>query len=195
MVQTVVWSKTILTAYPNLEQYAARLDKSMQALACKGLGHSGDPMELIGKMMQLNVRKETVVNVYVIVTQTLEKVKPQYREILECKYGRGMRFAQIAEHLQVCLRTVFRRYQCAMEQFVQALERSGYGAQWLGERLGDDPMFAKLHDRVQERMLSEEAPYPADGSAQTLEQVMRDIRSVVREKRQATQPIRIQAGA
>lgn len=159
MNDLLVWTKTVLTAYPCLPKFARVIEQCTMTTAMSGFSYTGDPMQLMEQMRIWNIRKEGIVNLKVIVDQAMNKLPLRQREVLEWKYMQKMRFAAIAEKAQVCMRTVFRRYAQALDAFGRALERLGYGAEELTRRYQDEPFILKIRERVAERMLQ---PDPED---------------------------------
>lgn len=174
MNELLVWTKTVLTAYPCLPKFARVIEQCTMTTAMSGFSYTGDPMQLMEQMRIWNIRKEGIVNLKVIVDQAMNKLPLRQREVLEWKYMQKMRFAAIAEKAQVCMRTVFRRYAQALDAFGRALERLGYGAEELARRYQNEPFILKIRERVVERMLrsdSEElqpnVPQDKQGSTST----------------------------
>lgn len=147
-----MWSKSLLASYNYLPLVAKCIDRSNMQMALGSFAYEGDPLRLMELMMANNARKEAIVNARVIVDTTLGALRDKSREVLKLRYIKRKNFEQIAEIMNVCLRSVFRWYDLAIKQFSSICIMKGYDEKWMDKYYGGDALFERcaLHCQQQE---------------------------------------------
>lgn len=140
------WSKSLLASYRILPKIVKSIDSFTMSLALGSFSYAGNTLDLMQKIIDNNKRKEALINAKVIVDNTLQDLKPKYREVLELKYLKKTSFEDIAKNLGICLRTVFRRYAFALKSFSAVCKSKGYDEEWLDKRYGRDALFVRLNE-------------------------------------------------
>ncbi len=124
------WSKTILSVYKYLEALSKAIDdlvlkKSINsAFYCNGRFDTA--YECANKIMQLTNRKINLINLKVLVEDTLESIPLKYRRVLGLCYIDGVKTTECAELLHISNRTFFRLKNDAINVFTQKLIGLGY---------------------------------------------------------------------
>ena len=137
------WSKSLLSTYNALPLVCKCIDSSNMQMALGSFSYEGNTLDLMNKMLANNARKEALINAKVIVDNTLAMLKPKHRLTLELRYLKRKSFEQIAEQLDICLRSVFRWHELALKQFSSICIMKGYDDEWLSKYYLNDPVFVK----------------------------------------------------
>ena len=107
-----IWAKTILGAYRHLEAVADAIDKIILKTALNSYHfslNSNDVYQTSNKLIELGERKVTLINLKVLVEETLSKLEQKDADILICRYIENMKFKDISKLLNMPIR------HCAME--------------------------------------------------------------------------------
>ncbi len=126
-----IWAKTILGAYRHLEAVADAIDKIILKTALNSYHFSlntNDVYQTSNKLIELGERKVTLINLKVLVEETLSKLEQKDADILICRYIENMKFKDIALEKNIGLRTVFRRLDRAEDMFSKKLLNLGYSS-------------------------------------------------------------------
>ncbi|MDE5756480.1 MAG: hypothetical protein K2I23_05250 [Clostridia bacterium] len=137
------WSKSLLATYNALPFVVKCIDRSNMQMALGSFSYEGNVLDLMNKMLANNARKEALINAKVIVDNTLALLKPKHKLVLEMRYLKRKSFEQIAQDLNICLRSVFRWHELALKQFSSILIMKGYDDAWLSKYYAGDPVFVK----------------------------------------------------
>ena len=137
------WSKSLLATYNALPLVVKCIDRSNMQMALGSFSYEGNVIDLMNKMLANNARKEALINAKVIVDNTLAMLKPKHRIVLEMRYLKRKSFEQIAQDMNICLRSVFRWHELALKQFSSLRIMKGYDDEWLSKYYSGDPVFVK----------------------------------------------------
>lgn len=147
-----LWARIILTSYRNLERVITSLDKTVDCLAMQGFNYrtSQSAEQLMNKIIDHIYRKEGLINLKVITEQIIKCMKAEYVELLELKFLKNTKFHEIADSLNISLRTVFRHYDKALNQFSCYLKLKGFTDEMLEAEYKDDPYIDKIKAKIAE---------------------------------------------
>lgn len=126
------WSKTLLSVYRYLPRVTYALDKIVKTRAYNSYYVSSnnvafnDVMNVANTILNLTDRKITLINIKLIVEKCLYQIDKKMARILVLKFIDGKKSVEIADKFNVCLRTIFRKINTALESFSKALCRNGY---------------------------------------------------------------------
>ena len=137
------WSKSLLATYNALPLVVKCIDSSNMQMALGSFSYEGNVLDLMNKMLANNARKEALINAKVIVDNVLAMLKPKHKLVLEMRYLKRKSFEQIAEYLNICLRSVFRWHELALKQFSSICIMKGYDDEWMSKYYLNDPVFVK----------------------------------------------------
>lgn len=147
------WAKTLLTIYRVLPNLTNSIEETTMATALGGFSHTGSAESLFDKIMQLNERKKALINIKVVVDNAFEKMPYKSVEVLKLKFFEKKKFEQIADKAKVCLRTVFRRYVFALEDFCKAMSSDSIDANWLVQHFASDEIVKRIYEKIFEKSL------------------------------------------
>lgn len=166
MKNNVLWAKTLLTSYRYLERIAGAIDKIIMqsALGSKNIFgqnyYYNNVMTISQKIIDLSERKVTLINVKVLVEQTLAEIDEKDALILIEKFFDGYKFKDLMEKHDVSMRTVFRKFDNAIKSFSGRLNFKGYNDEKLYKMLKNEAWILNVYDRFckdeQEFTLSKE---------------------------------------
>jgi len=147
------WSKTILSVYKYLEALSNSIDdlvvkKSINS-AFYNNGRFDTAYDCADKIMRLTNRKINLINLKVLVEDTLLKMPLKYRQILMLKYVDGAKSSDIAEILHVSMRTFFRVSNSALESFAKIMQMNGFSKEKLEDMFCGENWLKNLYNKNQ----------------------------------------------
>ncbi|MBR4800705.1 MAG: sigma-70 family RNA polymerase sigma factor [Clostridia bacterium] len=154
------WSNTALVAYSALPKIVKELDFSLSRLVNSSfksvhLKNGVSTLQLIGEIMDVTEEKRKIVNLRYIVSTALDRMSDFSKQILVNKIMKKMTFKEISLELDMPIRTVFRRFEAAQEEFAHNLKIAGFGENWLENEYGEDKFIAPIRERfLAEKYLS-----------------------------------------
>ncbi|HKL94440.1 MAG TPA: sigma factor-like helix-turn-helix DNA-binding protein [Clostridia bacterium] len=148
------WSNTLLVAFSSLPKIVKFIDFSVKSRVKSGfqskhLRYGIQNEKLFESIIELNDEKRKICNLKVIVEGALEQLSPTHTELLRLRFFDKNTFQEIADITNVVIRTVFRRYDCAMEDFDNVLSIAGYNEEWLEAEYGSIAIFKTIKDRLE----------------------------------------------
>ena len=131
------WSKTILSVYKYLEALSNSIDnlvvkKSINS-AFYNNGRYNTCYDCANKIMQLTERKINLINIKILVDDTLKLMTINQRQLLALCYMDNVKSEQIAEMMNVSIRTFFRKKNEALNSFAKNLLMQGFTKERLEE--------------------------------------------------------------
>lgn len=151
-----IWSKTFLSVYKVLPSITNSIEESTMATAIGGFSCTCGIDKLYGKMLDLYNRKRLFINIKVIVDNTLAQLSYKDSTIIKLKFIEKMKFEDIAKMTKTSIRTVFRRYIIAMDDFCKVLIADGYDEIWFKENYESEIIVKKFFDRIYDKALFDE---------------------------------------
>lgn len=147
------WSNTALVAYSLLPKIVKELDKGVKnrvnsSFQSRHLKIGISTEQLINEILDMTEEKRKIVNLRYIVSQALEKMSDQNRDVLIARIVQRKTFQSIADETNTSLRTVFRKVAAAEEEFEHTLKCAGYTQEWFAREYGLDRYIAPIHDRI-----------------------------------------------
>lgn len=144
MNDKVVWAKTLLSVYRYLERVTGAIDKIIlkRALSCSdvcGQNFYKNNISVISKkIIDLSQRKINLINLKVLVDETLSEIPEKDATLLIEKYFDGVKARELVDIHNISMRTVFRKLDCAVSQFGNKLSFKGYTPSKLKNWLADE---------------------------------------------------------
>ncbi len=177
-----IWSKTILQVYRYLPRVASAYDKMINSRALGSQFSNSLNMatqsatSVANTIIDLSQRKITLINMKLITENCLKEIDRDLAKLLILKYVNGKKSVEIAQKMNVCLRTFFRKLNSALESFSLSLSRLGYNNDRLNDMLKDEKWILAVHNHVERAELSlidnDELKFKVESS------VVREIKSV-----------------
>ena len=149
-----VWAKTLLCVYRYLERIAGAIDKIIMRSALNSANIIGqnyfynNVYTISQKLIDLSERKVTLINLKLLIEQTLGKMHQTDAQILIDKYVDGVKTKDIVERHNLSTRTAFRRIDSALKNFSWHLKLDGYSADVLEEMLKNEHWLNNVHLRL-----------------------------------------------
>ncbi len=132
MINDLCWTKTVLTVYRYLERICGAIDKIVMKSALGSsniLGQNyfyNNTLTISQKIIELSERKVTLINLKILIEETLAQIDEKEAQVLIEKYVDGLKNQTLADNLGVGLRTIFRRITSAEQSFKSKLTAKGY---------------------------------------------------------------------
>lgn len=148
------WSKTILSVYKYLEALSNSIDdlvykKSINS-AFYSNGRYNTCYDCANRIMQLTERKVNLINLKVIVDDTLNMMPLHQRQILALSYIDNAKNEDIAELMHISIRTFFRKKNEALQCFAKNLLLQGFNVEKLEMMFGGEYWLKNLYNRNQQ---------------------------------------------
>jgi len=149
-----LWARIFMTSLRNIDRVIASMDRTVDCLAMQG-GSANiinyiPTEQLLEKIIDCIYRKQGLINLKVISEEILKSMKEEYVEILRLKFIKNRKFQDIADNLNISLRTVFRHYEKALSQFACYLKIRGFTDERLNKEYSGDPYIEKIKNKIYE---------------------------------------------
>lgn len=164
MKNDLVWTKTILTVYRYLERIAGAMDKIMMQSALNSsniLGHNfhnNNIYSISQKLIDLSQRKITLINLKVLVEDTLKSINKTDAQILIERYIDSKKCKEMADKRDISMRTIFRKISLAEKAFDKRLHLKGYTSlrfdRWLCEEGWIKNVYSQLSKNDEDFVLT-----------------------------------------
>ena len=148
------WSKTILSVYKYLEALSNSIDnlvlkKSINS-AFYNNGRYNSCYDCANRIMQLTERKVNLINIKVLVDDTLKQMTVNQRQLLALCYMDNAKSEEIAEMMNVSIRTFFRKKNEALNSFAKNLAIKGFTSEKLEGMFCGESWLNNLYIRNKE---------------------------------------------
>lgn len=158
MKNDYVWARTILSVYRYLERIAGAIDKIIMKKAlssaniCGQNYYQNNIYTLSQNLIDLSERKVTLINLKVLIEDTLGVIDKNDANILIEKFFDGVKSKDIAQRHEFSMRTVFRKIDSAVQSFAKALCMKGYGDIALQDMLKDESWILCVYNRLSTKL-------------------------------------------
>ena len=126
-MQTYIISKTFLSIYRYLTALTKSIDRVVRAKSINSSSfndyYKNNTEDQTAEILALTNKKITLINIKLIVDQTLQKLQPDQARVLTLKYIDNLTSAQISDLMQLNTRTYFRKANSAIKEFNNQLEK------------------------------------------------------------------------
>lgn len=152
-MKTNSWGNTMLVAFSSLQKIVKCIDFSVKSriksgFMSKHLIFGIQNEKLFDEIIKLNDDKRKLCNMKVIVSDALDNLSPTHREVLSLRFFSKKTFQEIADLTNVALRTVFRRYDKAVECYEKCLSDTGFTEEWLENEYGSIEVLRTIKSRL-----------------------------------------------
>lgn len=154
MKNDLYWTKTILTVYRYLERICGGIDKIImqKALGCSNIvGQNyfqNNTLSVSQKIIDLSERKVTLINLKVLIEQSLSAISQKDAQVLIEKYVDGTKNKDLAENMGVGLRTIFRKIESAEMAFKSKICLKGYNDIKLCDMLKNESWIKNVYNSI-----------------------------------------------
>jgi len=127
-----IWSKSILKAYRNLSRVVKSIDKSFMNICMSSRCSSwydsviNSTLAVTDRLLTLSERKILLINTKVIIDEVLSNMDKDLAKLLILRYIKRYTNDKIASINKVCVKTIIRRLDRAVENFAINLRKRGY---------------------------------------------------------------------
>lgn len=149
-----LWAKTVLMSYRYLERIVNSLDRLIinRGLYCGDvLGqnfHRNNVLAVSESIINYSERKVTLINLNILIEESLKEIPQQDSQILIAKYIDGLKTEEMAKYFGYPSRTLFRRINKAEKSFDLCLKRKGFDDKKLEEMLKDENWIVNMHNSL-----------------------------------------------
>lgn len=153
-----LWAKTFLTIYKYLDRIADAIDKLVerQALNSYYSGFRNDGiLDIADKLIELSERKVKLINIKVLIEQTLEKLEKESAQLLIEKYIDNDRGEDIALRHGLPQRTYYRRQNEAENAFTAYMTLQGFNEKKLNEYVAKENWIMEVYNNFKTKELDE----------------------------------------
>lgn len=142
------WSKTLLYSYRYLETIVDTIDDMVKKISLYSMYYNGktntDTLSQINKLIELNDRKVNLINLKVLIEETLDMLSCKDLQFVSLYYIDGLKSEETAKVMGVSLRTFFRRRNRAIEKFTDILAAK-YSAQYFFDNYIEETWLIDLY--------------------------------------------------
>ena len=127
---TKKWSNTVLVAFSALPKIVKELDFAFNSRLKSSFGsihlkNGVSTLKLVEEMVEINSYKSRLALLKVCVCAALERLSADERSVLTARIIEKKTFQEISDMSGMSLRTVFRKFDRAQENFAKALSLQG----------------------------------------------------------------------
>ena len=146
-----VWARTLLFTYKNLEILASSIDKLVEKHALNSFYNisssiqDNSVMAVTNRIYALMDRKINLINIKVLIEETLEACDQLSAQLLIERYIDGDRSEVVAERLGLPLRTYFRKLQQAEDSFTSKIASRGFTDDKLKDQLKQEKWIMDVY--------------------------------------------------
>lgn len=140
---------------------AQSFEKAGEALIKSGLAggnlaYGYTTEELFERMIEINYRKTGIINLKVLVEQSLRRIIPEFSRTLKAKFVMSLDVETIAQNEGINKRTVFRRIERGLDALYDVFCRLGFDGKRLDKEYADEPLVLNEKERIKKRLQSDE---------------------------------------
>ena len=103
------------------------------------------------KIIDLSERKVTLINLKILIEECLAEINEKDAQVLIEKYVDGLRNKELAESLNVGLRTIFRKVETAEMSFKSRLCSKGYNDIKLRDMLSKETWIKNVYNSIADK--------------------------------------------
>ncbi len=153
MNDNIIWTKTILSVYRYLERISGAIDKIILQSALNSRNVSTfnyfqtNTYAISNRIIDLSDRKITLINLKILIENTLKEIKKSDAELLIQKYFDNWKIKEICQYHNLSTRTSFRKIENAVKTFSCRLSLKGYNADSIAQMLKNEGWILNVYSR------------------------------------------------
>ena len=145
------WSKTILSVYRYLEAISKAIDnlivkKSINS-AFYNNGRFNNAYDCANEIIDLTERKVNLINLKVLIENSLKKLEPLQRKVLTLTYIDNVSRENVCEVLEISTRSYFRKKAEGIKNFGKILYAMGYDSKKIHSTFESEKWLIALYNR------------------------------------------------
>jgi len=151
-MNSIIWSKTILSIYPYLPRIADTIDRVVERRAINSFYVSSvdcgknDTLSVVNKLIELSERKVVLINLKVLVDKCLRNIDRTMAKVLIAKYISKKKGKDASAFLNIPERTFYRKIKEGEIAFYEALCKEGYDEKRLEVFLKDEEWIFEVKE-------------------------------------------------
>lgn len=143
----ILYAKSVLYAYPNLEAIALQIDELVEKKALGSMTDFSPALEQYQSIINLTEQKTVLFELEILTEKILKKFTEEENDLLDYKYFRKKKKEDFA-NFDTSSRAYFRKQIKVAEKFAEQLERAGFNDKAFEERCLEIEFFKQLYKRV-----------------------------------------------
>jgi len=149
----IAWVKALFTIYPTIPNIISVIDNIVLTRASSSISMSsvysgsGDTMKQIEKVIDLSERKLKLLNILALVKEIISPLSEKDYEIVDLRFFRRLKAAEIAEMLKVDERTVFRKVNRILEKAVKICSSSCYDLLFIENAVRGESWIKEIYNK------------------------------------------------
>ena len=154
-MKSILWSKTILSAYKYFERIAGAIDKlvikeAMGSISSQSLIYSMKSAEAVtSKILDYSEKKIALINAKLLVEKALYSMDKNQALILIKKYINGKKPNEIISEIGCARRSYYRKLDSAINSFACQINLLGFSEQRLDQMLSDQKWLMKIYNNFE----------------------------------------------
>lgn len=140
-----IWAKTLLSSYNCLEKISSAIDSLVVSQGVSSARNHLSTIENAEKIINLIQRKKLLINLKVLIEQTIAELSTSSAKILVLKFFDRVKSEVCLEVLAMPRRTFFRRVDGAIAEFASKLKQHGYDSDMLKNMLKNERWIVSMH--------------------------------------------------
>lgn len=139
----LIKSTALLQCYKYIDRSYDTLNKLLEGVFDNvgGANLPNDTMRQFNRIERLEERKVLLMNIKILINETLDKLNPKERRILHNKYIKLQDFDVMAKEMHVSMRTILRQYEKGLISFHRQLNLAGYTNEVLSKRFSTEIIY------------------------------------------------------
>lgn len=154
-MNTNVWAKTTLTAYPYLNNIADAIDRMVERRAMNSFYvsstnyASSNIYDIANHLIDLSERKVVLINLKILVETCLKKCSKVYAKLLIARYLSKKKSGEICAIFNMPQRTYFRKIGEAEKQFELIMRNMGFDDSRLTQYLKEEEWILDIKSQFE----------------------------------------------
>ncbi len=126
-MENKAWAKTLLEIYKYLETICNSIDDLVKKASMSGYGCYGNSVRYTAdKILDLTYKKQKLINIKVLIEDSLSKLSNENIKILTLFYIDGVKAKDLSSMYNINIRTLFRRKSMALSKLADMFKVNGF---------------------------------------------------------------------
>ncbi|MEG2084308.1 MAG: hypothetical protein RRY78_01975 [Clostridia bacterium] len=153
MEKLATWSKSILLCYNYNDSIVKSIDETLEKFVNIGFGSKHfergySTEEYLFELQRLEKRSVKINLLKQIVDEVLGLITPYSANIIKDKIFNNLSYSQLADKNNISLRSAFRHYDIALQEFENSLNFAGHTEEWFNDNYGNEVFMVRFNERV-----------------------------------------------
>ena len=144
-MENKAWAKTLLEIYRYLETISNSIDDIVKKTSLNGFGVSLNTKYSAEKIIELTYKKQTLINLKILIEDSLSKLNDADIKILTLFYIDGVTAKNLSTMYNINIRTFFRRKSMALSKLFEMFKQCGYSKEKLENDLKNENWIMNIY--------------------------------------------------